>query len=353
MENEEKIGANSSIGKKNIFAKILKKKASIFIFIGIFARIFMLFYYYYTHSIDPQRSWGDMGNYFKVNLQSTPLTIGLLILFRLLSFGRIEIFIFWGFFWDLLTSLMFYLVIRSFDIKNKNYAFGLFLINPFFFLTNSFSLDNCGYHITDAFFLFFLLLALIFYPKKGLYAKYLFYIFLGLSMCIKYYTLPAIGFFFIKYVYEKDWNEMKIFLISIIPLLTIFLILPLFYYEPFSVSLFNWYSTGADIPLFIRLIPITTIFLLFTLFRLAKSDRFEISIISIVALGSFMIFSYPFLRWFQAIIFYGLLREKEFFTLNLNLGFFKKKLIVNNHILTFYLSILGVLLAIVFIVYIH
>ena len=116
---------------------IFNKKASILIIIGITARILMLLYYYYTHAVDPNRSWGDIGSYYVSNLTSPPLTIALLILFRLLSFGKIEIFIFWGFFWDLLTCLIFYFVLKNFDIKQKNYAFGLFLINPFFFITNS------------------------------------------------------------------------------------------------------------------------------------------------------------------------------------------------------------------------
>ena len=42
-----------------------------------------------------------------------------------------------------------------------------------------------------------------------------------------------------------------------------------------------------------------------------------------VTLASFMIFSYPYLRWFQAAIFYGILKEREFFVINLNFKFFK------------------------------
>ena len=337
--------------RKSILTSIYNKKAYILIFLGIFARIIMLIFYYYTHSIDPNRSWGDLGGYYVDNQTSTPLTIALLIFFRIISFGKIEIFIFWGFFWDLLTCLIFYFVLKSFNVKNKNYAFGLFLINPFFFLTNSFSLENCGYHITDAFFLFFLLMAFIYFPKRESYARYAFYLFLGLSMCIKYYTLPALGFFFIKYLYERDWKEMKIFFETIVPLVIVFLLIPLFIFEWFYDSLFNWYSVGASLPLFIRVIPIATISILFILFRLSKSDSFEITILSIVVLGSFMIFSYPYLRWFQAIIFYGILKEKEFFTLNLK--YLKKEIKVNNHLITFYFSIFGVFLAYLFILYIH
>lgn len=337
--------------QKNII-KILKIRATIFITIGIASRIFMLLFYYYTHSIDPQKSWGDIGNYFKGNLTSPPLTIILLEIFRFLSFGKIEIFIFWGFLWDLITCLIIYFVLKNFQIKNKNYVFGLFLINPFYFLTNSFSLENCGYHITDAFFLFFLLMAFMYYPKKENYAKYLFYIFLGLSMCTKYYTLPALGFFFIKYIYEKNWGELKIFLICMIPLLTIFLLLPLIYFKWFYQVIFNWSSFGS-VPLYLRLIPISSIFLIYTLLRLKNADSFEISNVSIIAAASFMIFSFPYLRWFQTIIFYGILKEKEFFTFNLNLGFVRKEITVDNHLLTYILSIFGVFFAYIFILFVH
>ena len=347
------MNTNNLEKKSSLLDGIFKKKALILIILGIAARVVMLFYYYYTHSIDPNRSWGDIGNYYVSNLTSTPLTIVLLILFRLLSFGKIEIFIFWGFFWDLLTCLIFYFVLKNFNIQQKNYAFGLFLINPFFFLTNSFSLENCGYHITDAFFLFFLLMAFIYYPKDKVHARYLFYIFLGISMCIKYYTLPAVGFFFIKHLYERNWNEMKIFLLGIIPLLIVLFIIPLFIFDWFYESLFNWYSIGPQIPLYLRIIPGTTIFLLFILFRLNKSDHIEISILSIIALGSFMIFSYPYLRWFQAAIFYGILKEKEFYVINLNFRFLRGEIKINNHIFTFIFSIFAVILAYLFILYVH
>ncbi|MFX0105284.1 MAG: hypothetical protein ACFE75_07320, partial [Candidatus Hodarchaeota archaeon] len=263
----------------------------------------------------------------------------------------IEVFAFWGFFWDLLTVIMFYFVLKSFKIKNINYALGLFMVNPFFFLNNSFSLENCGYHITDANFFFFFFLALIYFPKKEIYAKYLFYIFLGLSICTKYYTLPAIGFLFLKFLIERNWKELKIFLITITPLLTIFLIIPLFVTDWFLNSLINW--TSSSLPLFIQIIPFVIIAFLFIFFRLREADAFEISIISTIGTASFMFFTYPYLRWFQAILFYGILKEKEFFSFNLNLGFVKREIKVDNHILTFYLSFVAVFIAYLLIIFVY
>ncbi|MFX1392863.1 MAG: hypothetical protein ACFFAH_04730 [Promethearchaeota archaeon] len=318
-------------------------KAFILILIGVAARIVMLIYYYHTHIIDPLRSWGDVQQNYDRSFGAYPIiTLGLLTLFFYLSFGFFEIFVFWAFFWDLLICMMFYFVLKSFDIKNRNYVFGLFIINPFFFLNNSFSLINCGYHLTDSFFFFFLLIALIYYPKKELYAKYLFYLFLGLSMCAKYYTIPAIGFLLTKYLYEKDWREVKILIICIVPLLLIFIVLPLFYLDYYYKELAAWNELGSYVPIYVRTLPFLFIAILFILLRLKKTDPFEIIFISVIALGTYLFFSYTYLRWFQSVIFYGILKEKEFFRFNLNIGFIKKEINVNNHFLTFYLSFLGV-----------
>jgi len=301
--------------KKSFFDRIFEYKAGLLISFGIAARVFMLFFYYYTHMIDPNRSWGDVGLNFRNPVFYPPLTTALLNMFIFLSFGMIEIFAFYAFLWDLLTSLMFYFVLKSFDLKNRNFVFGLFLINPFWFLTNSFSLANCGYHITDAFFLFFFFLALIYYPKEKVYTKYLFFIFLGLSMCIKYYTLLTVPLFLLKYLIEKDWKEIKVFLICIFPLLIVFIILPFFYLSWYSNESYSYIQLGYNVPIFVRVIPMTLIISIFALFRLKKTDHFEASIISIIAVGSLIFFSYPYLRWFQAIILYGILKEKEFLIL--------------------------------------
>ena len=348
MENKAELSQ-----EKKFLEKILDHKALILIIFGVLIRISMLLYYYYTHTIDPGKSWGDMGLYYDSNLISPPLSIFILDLLRFLSFGSIEIFIFWGFFWDLLTTLMFYLVIKNFNIKYANYAFGLFIVNPFFFLNNSFSLESCGYHITDAFFFFFLFIALFFYPKEQVYSKYLFYIFLGLSMCTKYYTIPAVGFFLLKYLIEKDWNEMKIFVLSIFPILVLFLIIPLFITDWLLDVLISWNNMGTYIPLYIKIIPPVIIGLLFIFLRLNKSDPFEISIISTVVTASFMVFTFLYLRWFQSILFYGILMEREYSSFNLNLGFIKREIKITNHLITFYLSFLAVMFSYLLIILVY
>lgn len=335
--------------------KIVTHKSLIFIFIGIVIRIFMLFYYYYTHAIDAGKSWGDVGYNYN-NYTSPiypPLTVMFMYIFQFLSFGSIEIFAFWAFLLDLLTALMFYFVIKGFNIPKRNYAFGLFLINPFFFLNNSFSWVTCGYHITDAIFFFFLFMSFIYYTKKDNRSKWLFNIFLSLSISAKIYTLPVLGFFFLKFIIEKDWKELKVFLISNIIVLGGFFILPIFFGQNIIITYLIWNSRGeALLPLYIRILPALIITILYIIFRLKKADLFEVVILSIVVTASFMFFSNPFIRYFQPLLFYGILKVKDFFSFKINLGFLiKGRISVDNHIITFVLSILAVFLAFLLIVF--
>ncbi|MHA2287768.1 MAG: hypothetical protein ACXABG_03170 [Promethearchaeota archaeon] len=338
----------SNAEEKSFLRKIVVKSGTIFVIIGIIIRVFMLIYYYYTHSIDPGRPWGDVGyNYNNYTASIYPaLTIMLLTFFRFISFGFIEVFAFWAFLLDFLTVFMFYFVIKNFDIPKKKLAFGLWLINPFFFLNNSFSLQNVGYHITDAFFFFFLFVALIFYSKEDKKSKILFYTFLSLSIAAKIYTIPIIGFFLLKFLFEKDWEEMKMFLITTISVLFLFLIVPIFFGENFLLTFLFWNTRGETfIPIYFRLIPVSVLIILFLIFRFKKADLFELIIFSIVVTASVMFFSNPFVRYFQPLIFYGILKHKEFFSFKLNLGIIKGKITVDNHVITFILSIFAVALA--------
>ena len=336
---KEKNGEEEIDKNQSFIERVLNKKALIFILFGIGIRFVMLIYYYYTHLINPGRSWGDIGINFRGTYYYPPLTMILMDFFRSLSFGSVEIFAFWGFLLDLLTMMLFYFVLKGFKIKNIDYVFGLFLINPFLFLNNSFSLENCGYHITDAFFFFFLFMALIFYIRKEKWSKYLFYGFLAMSFAAKLYTLPIIGFFFLKFLIEKNWKEMKIFLFSIIPIITIFLILPVFYWENYLTLYTFWVQRGeAVLPLYVRIIPFALISGFYIFFRLRKADLLEITFVSIFAMAIFMFFSNPYIRYFQALLLFGILTPREFFTFKLNLGFVKRDIIVDNNLSVFYFS---------------
>ncbi|MFX1568278.1 MAG: hypothetical protein ACFFCV_07910 [Promethearchaeota archaeon] len=332
--------------------KILDHKAIILILGGILIRLFMLAFYYYTHIIDPLKSWGDVGINFMGGYVYPPFTLVLLDFFKIISFGSVEIFALWAFILEIVTILLFYFVLKSFNISNLKYIYGLFLVNPFFFLNNVFSLENCGYHITDSFFFIFFFVALYFYPRDEKWSKYLFYIFLTLSAVQKFYTLPFLGFFFLKFLIEKDWEEMKIFLICSISIVFVLLISPVFFIKDYFFVYILWNELGEDIlPLYIRLIVIGILCLSYVFFRIKKAGLIEITFFSILVMAVLLFFSKPFIRYFQPLLLYGILTPYVFFTFTLNLGFIKRKIEFNNHLLVFYTSFILVGIAYLIIIF--
>jgi hypothetical protein len=311
----------------------------------------MLIFYYVIQIVEPGRSWGDVEiNYNSFEIYP-PLTQGFLFVIKLFSFGSLEVFAFWAFFFDLLIMGQFYYVLKSFKIPNINYVYGLFLINPFLFLNNVFSYSNCGYHLTDSFFFLLFFLALYYFPKPKITHKYLFYSFLAFSICAKLYTLPAAGLFFLKLLYDKNWDEFKIFLITTILILFIFIVSPIFYLEGYLEFYAFWNQRGEGyLPLYIRIIPAFVLTLLYLIFRFRKADNFELIFISIMIMASFIFFSNPYIRYFQPFIFYGVLKPKQYF--DLNLKFIDKKIKVDNNLIVFLVSIICVIIAYLLIIFI-
>ncbi len=342
----------NDIKTQSFLERLLDYKAVIFISFGIGIRLFMLAFYYYTHIIDPSKSWGDVAINFRGSYYYPPFTMSLLGFFRVISFGIVEIFAFWAFLLEIIAVVLFYFVLKSFKMSNLMYVYGLFLINPFFFLNNVFSLENCGYHITDSFFFIFFFIALFFYPREEKWSRYLFYIFLAFSAVQKFYTLPIIGFFFLKFLIEKDWEEMKKFLICIVPIVFVFLISPIFFIDNYFSVYILWNELGEDVlPLYIRLIIIAIISLSYIFFRLKKAGIIEITFFSILIMVIFLFFSKPFIRYFQPLLIYGILTPYVFFTFTLNLGFIKRKIIFDNHLLVFYSSFILVGIAYLIIIF--
>ena len=140
---------------------------------------------------------------------------------------------------------------------------------------------------------------------------------------------------------------MKMFLITAISVLFLFLIVPIFFGENFLLTFLFWNTRGESfIPFYIRLIPVSILIILFLIFRFKKADLFELIIFSIAVTASVMFFSNPFVRYFQPLIFYGILiKYREYFSFKLNLGIIKGKITVDNHLITFILSIFAVALA--------
>ena len=134
---------------------------------------------------------------------------------------------------------------------------------------------------------------------------------------------------------------MKKFLICTVPIILIFLVSPIFYIERYIRLYFLWNELGeVTLPLFIRIIPALAITGVFLIFRLKKADLVEITFASITITAMFMFFSFPYLRYFQPILIFGILTTKNFVTFNLNLVFVKREIKFDNNLLVFYSSFL-------------
>ena len=338
-------------------------KLGIFLVIlGVGIRIFMLIYYYIVH-LDPSFPWGDiMINYHTTDsiftgdwiwdvkdLEYPPLTLVFLIVFKFLSFGIFEIFVFYAFILELLVSISFYFILKKFDISNRVFVLGVFLVNPFLFLNNVFSPINCGYHITDSFFYIFLLLSLYYYPKED---KTLFYLFSGITMSVKWFTLPAAAYFFFKFLFKKNWKEVKRVIIFIgIPII-IFLISPIFYLPNYLDLYIGWLSSTEaaalyNPPLFVKLGLFGAVFIGYMIIRIKKADLLELNFFAIIVMFTILFWRRTYVRYLTPLILYGHLTTKDsIFTIDINLKITRIYFRVGNHLLTYILSILGCLVSI-------
>ena len=339
-----------------------------FIVIGISIRIIMLIYYYIAH-MDSSVSWGDVIiNYNTTNtmftgewiwrpgrLEYPPLTLFLLVFFKLISFNSLEVFVFYAFFLELAVSLSFYFILKKFDTPKRILVFGAFLVNPFVFLNNIFSPINCGYHITDSFFYIFLTLSLFYYVDEN---KSKFYLFSGLTMCTKWFTLPAAPFFFIKFLFEKDWKELKKILIFLGIPIVVFLISPILFLPNYLDLYTGWLSgstlsTFEEVPLLIKLGLFGAVFLIYLIIRLRKADLLEITFASIIVMFSIMFWKRLYVRYLTPLVLYGHLKTNEnIFRIDLDFKIIHVKFKVGNHLLTYGFSILGCLAAIAVIIFV-
>ncbi len=338
------------------------------IIIGISIRIFMLIYYYIIH-LDPGVSWGDIMINFHTtdsmftgdwiwdikDLEYPPLTLYLLIFFKFISFNIFELFVFYAFLLELLVALSFYFVLKKFAISKVKFVLGVFLVNPFLFLNNVFSPITCGYHITDSFFYIFLMLSLYYYPKED---KTMFYLFSGLTMSIKWFTLPAAAYFFLKFLYEKDWKEMKKLIIYLgIPLI-IFLVSPILYLPNYLNLYIGWLSSAEpsailNPPFYVKIILFASIFFIYLIIRIQKADLLEMTFFSIIVMFSIMFWRRTYVRYLTPLILYGHLKTKEdIITLDINLKIARLNFKVGNHLLTYIFSILGCLVSIAIILFV-
>jgi len=306
--------------KKKIFS-YLKSNYIFLIALGIALRVFTLIFIYfevaYTHFSrgamgDVQLNFYDIESIFtgewkwnQDDLAYPPITIYFLLFLRISAFNNIYVFFFYSFILEVATISLFYPVLKKFKVDYPKVVFGLLLINPFYYFSYVSRVFISGIRITDSFFLIFLILSLYFYPKKD---KRYFYFFLGLSMCAKWYTLPAFPLFIIKYWREKQWDELKKMLLFMgIPII-IFLISPVLYLPNYLNLYINWIITGNPltqiIPFYLKVIP-TIILFCIIFYKIKDVDKMTLIFLSLVLTVSYILWTRFYVRYFAPLLLYG------------------------------------------------
>jgi hypothetical protein len=330
--------------------------------VGFAIRFLFIIYYYFEgfglvegfYYGDVEYNWEDVEDLTSGQYQSyPPLALLLLIVFKFLSFGNLKIFMIWAGLLEIGLVLAVWAGMKDLLITKNDpstyepvrWALLLLLFNPFWFLHNIFSVSNCGYHYTDYFFLYAFLGAIIFYQQKK---ENLAFICLGLSAAIKWFTLPAIGFYPLLLLLNKDYRRFWRFIVIEGFILLAFLVLPLFII-PNYLELYLFYLQGGGnpifewVPFYIKLIPILCLSIYFLAFRLKKSDFLAISAWAMLIMFSFMLFARFYLRYLLGWILLGhlMVAAKDWA--------FEIKLLgvkLNQHEFTFLLSVIGTLLTI-------
>ncbi len=245
---------------------------------------------------------------------------------------------------EIAISLMVYFALKAWNVKNPKYLWVLFLFNPFWIVKEFWSFSSCGYHISDLFFTFFLIAAMWAYPQKiggkenG--GKRLSYVFLGLSVGAKLFTLPVIGLIFLKdfimpYIQKSELSEIPTRNAPILAIQEkldpdfktriidfVFLIIPAFFsfFLAFLIypGFFEWVffrSTdvvGApiNVPLIYRLIAPVIIFLI-ALPKIRSMSFPKLVIIGCCITISFTFWNNFYLRYFAPLIPLALLLDRN------------------------------------------
>ncbi|MBD3195008.1 MAG: hypothetical protein GF317_08145 [Candidatus Lokiarchaeota archaeon] len=355
MNNNKEKRLGWSLLRKNIYL--------VLILLGISIRIISFFLYYYRsiNSSFGLYSLGDVHlNFFDLNsiftgewiwnqseLAYPPLSIYFLFTLRILAFNNIYLFYFYSFILEIIVVGLFYVVLKKFSISNYKLIFGLVLVNPFYLACYVFRVYLSGLRITDSLFCLFLLLSLYFYAKDK---KQYFYLFSGLAMCAKWYTLPALVLFIVKYLLEKDWKEIELILVYIgIPII-VFLVSPVFYLPNYLDLYFSWLSghgTTSFIPIYYKLIPISLVTLII-LIKIKSLSDIDIIFLSFIIMVSLMWWSRFYLRYLAPLIYFGHLNKQgKVYFYNFELKGSKINLKMNNHVLTFIASIFAAIFVII------
>ncbi|KKK55231.1 hypothetical protein LCGC14_3076650, partial [marine sediment metagenome] len=174
----------------------------------------------------------------------------------------------------------------------------------------------------------------------------------------KWFTLPAAPFFFIKFLFAKDWKEMKKFIIFLGLPIIVFLISPILYLPNYLDLYTGWLSgstisTFEEVPLFVKLGLFSAVFLGYLIIRLRKADLLEITFASIIVMFSIMFWKRTYVRYLTPLVLFGHLKTNEnIFRIDLDFKIVHAKFKVGNNLFTYGFSILGCIAAIAVIIFI-
>ncbi len=177
-------------------------------------------------------------------------------------------------------------------------------------------------------------------------------------MCAKWFTLPASPFFFIKFLFEKDWKEIKKFLVFLCIPIFVFLISPILYLPNYLDLYTGWLSgstlsTFEEVPLLIKLGFFGVVFLSYLIIRLRKADLLEITFASIIVMFSILFWKRPYVRYLTPLVLYGHLKTNEnIFKIDIDIKIIHAKFKVGNHLFTYGFSILGCIVAMAVIIFV-
>ncbi|MHA1731626.1 MAG: hypothetical protein ACTSU5_06765 [Promethearchaeota archaeon] len=232
MENESMAGNVRGFYSKVVAwgKKILVENVNLIIIAGFAIRVAFLLFFAYRGStlsgVEADEFWSDI----HINLAegkdaagrlargedpypraNFPL-LGLLLLAGLSSLFTSELAfgVFSGLL-EILVSLMVYPALKAWGVKNAKFLWSLFLFNPFWMVKEFVGVSGCGYHITDLIYMLFVLAAMWTYPMEirgsRENGKRVAYIFIGLSVGAKMFTLPVLAYVFIKdFVVPYTWK---------------------------------------------------------------------------------------------------------------------------------------------------
>ncbi len=229
---------------------------------------------------------------------------------------------------ELTVILAFYFVAKAWtkDINYSKLAVVLWFCNPLWLLLEVIDTDRFGYHPTDYLLIILILLAMYFHTKEG--GKKWTYIFLGLTVSVKLFTLPLIALLALTFALNPNnrkqegesflkinWVEIKELAIYMGIPIFLTLILPILLDLGNLNSILDYRECsifGGILPLWIRIIPpaiAAGIFVILLIVKPGEKDLWTYLNWAIIIGAIYWFISQPYLRYFIYPLLIGLGRR--------------------------------------------